>query len=476
VRSARHQLVQLGLLGTLVVVVAFIALLCFVPPISRDALIHHLAVPKLYLKAGGMIEIPAMDWSYYPMNLDVLYWLCLWLGSDILPKFVHFAFGLGTAWLIYRYLQNRLAVSWGLAGSLLFLTIPVVMKLSTTVYVDLGLAFFSLAATLSLFQCREARFHSWKCVGWAGVLCGLGMGVKYNGFLVCLLLALLLPVLVIGTGSKREQRVVKAARLGLLFVVAALFAYAPTGVRNTVWTGNPVYPLYNASVQSLRKAWLEPRSMPLKTDPAGSQETSAHLYPLQIRTLIHGESILEVALLPLRIFLQGKDGDLSLFDGRFSPLLLLFLPLVLGWRRLPPHWRSDVGSLLFVSWGYIIIALLWAQVRVRYLVPVAPHLVILAIYGIKRCVDGLGEMQQSILRMIGIACLALFIGYGLWMNMVYAAALYRYVKPWDFLAGRVDRGEYISRYSPEYAAFEYLNQTLDDNALLYFIFMGRRGY
>ena len=28
------------------------------PPISRDALIHHLAIPKLWLKHGGFYEIP----------------------------------------------------------------------------------------------------------------------------------------------------------------------------------------------------------------------------------------------------------------------------------------------------------------------------------------------------------------------------------------------------------------------------------
>ena len=60
----------LGLLGALIV---SIVILSCVPPVSKDALVHHLAVPKLYLKHGGIYEIPSMIFSYYPMNLDLLY-------------------------------------------------------------------------------------------------------------------------------------------------------------------------------------------------------------------------------------------------------------------------------------------------------------------------------------------------------------------------------------------------------------------
>ena len=36
-----------------------ILILSWVPPVSKDALSHHLAVPKLYLTHGGIYEIPA---------------------------------------------------------------------------------------------------------------------------------------------------------------------------------------------------------------------------------------------------------------------------------------------------------------------------------------------------------------------------------------------------------------------------------
>ena len=48
--------------------------------------------------------------------------------------------------------QGRVATSgiaWAALAGLLFLTLPLIMKLSVTVYVDLGLIFFTTAALFS---------------------------------------------------------------------------------------------------------------------------------------------------------------------------------------------------------------------------------------------------------------------------------------------------------------------------------------
>ena len=65
--------------GGLLVWIAVIVCLSSVPPVGRDALTHHLRVPKLYLDNGGMVELPSISFSYYPMNLDLLYLLPLHL-------------------------------------------------------------------------------------------------------------------------------------------------------------------------------------------------------------------------------------------------------------------------------------------------------------------------------------------------------------------------------------------------------------
>lgn len=147
------------LLGCItIVLVVSIVLLASVPPVSRDALTHHLVVPKLYLQQGKMVELPAIPFSYYPMNLDLLYILPLYFGNDIVPKFIHFLFALMTAGLLFGFLKKRLGTLYALFGCLMFLSTPVIVKLSITVYVDLGLVFFSTAALIYLIKWSEAGF------------------------------------------------------------------------------------------------------------------------------------------------------------------------------------------------------------------------------------------------------------------------------------------------------------------------------
>ncbi len=90
-----------------VLVIGYILLLAAVPPVDRDALTHHLFVPKLYLAFGGVYELAHIPFSYYPMNLDLLYLIPLAFGNDIAPKFIHFAFALVTGFMIFRFLRRR---------------------------------------------------------------------------------------------------------------------------------------------------------------------------------------------------------------------------------------------------------------------------------------------------------------------------------------------------------------------------------
>ena len=112
--------------------VLLILTMAAVPPVSRDALTHHLAVPKLWIAHGGMVDMPDLVFSYYPMNLDLLYVIPMLLGNDILPKYLHFLFALATAWMIYDFLRHRSTLLLGLLGALLFLSIPVIVRRNRT--------------------------------------------------------------------------------------------------------------------------------------------------------------------------------------------------------------------------------------------------------------------------------------------------------------------------------------------------------
>ena len=107
------------LFSVLILLLIFcVGFLAAVPPTSRDALTHHLAIPKIYIQQGGMIELPHIPHSYYPMNLDLLYLIPLYFGNDILPKYIHFVFALFTAGLLFWYLHRRLNILYALFAAL----------------------------------------------------------------------------------------------------------------------------------------------------------------------------------------------------------------------------------------------------------------------------------------------------------------------------------------------------------------------
>ena len=91
----------------------------------------------------------------------MLYLGPLLIGQDQLAKVIHFFFALGTAYLVYGYLKKRLSIEYGYVGVLFFLGTPIIVKLSTTVYVDLGLVFFSTASLLLIFRWLDDQRVRW---------------------------------------------------------------------------------------------------------------------------------------------------------------------------------------------------------------------------------------------------------------------------------------------------------------------------
>ncbi|MGD9097074.1 MAG: phospholipid carrier-dependent glycosyltransferase, partial [Desulfobacterales bacterium] len=362
---------------------------------SRDALTHHLAVPKIWLAQGLFTELPAIPFSYYPMNLDLLYLIPLYFGNDIAPKYIHFAFALLTAGLIYFHLKRRLNPLYGLLGALFFLSIPVIVKLSITVYVDLGLIFFSTAALLNLiywFENRQQRRHLVLSAVW----CGLALGTKYNGLIVLFLLTAFVPILYLrrpdsGAARKSGRSQLAALASGTLFVVVALMVFSPWMVKNIQMTGNPVYPLYNSFFKHKGGAQKVARD---GKEAVVSNTKKAAKKPgwknFAVRKLVYGESLWQIGLIPLRVFFEGRDDEPKYFDGQLNPFLLI-LPLMLFLPGVRPGTirMGECRILALFAVGYMLFVFFRVDMRIRWIGPIIPPLVILSIYGLER-IQGLG--------------------------------------------------------------------------------------
>jgi len=449
---------KISLLSCGLLAIASSVILCLVPPVSKDALIHHLAVPKLYLEHGGIYEIPFMPFSYFPMNLDLLYTLPLYFGNDIAPKLIHMGFGVFTSALIYSYLKQRIGTEYALLGALFFFSLPIIVKLSITVYVDLGLVFFSTGALLLVLKWVNSDFKI-RYLIYSAVVCGLAMGTKYNGLITFFLLTLLVVFLHARYRRGRSYGVLEACKYGSFFSLISIVLFSPWMIRDYIWTGNPIYPLYNH--------WFNPD---VHTGPS----------PIGIfayRAMVYHEKWWETLLLPIRVFFQGKDGSPQFFDGKLNPFLLFFP--ILSFIRMqddPEEIRIENKILLAFSVLYFSFAFFSSSLRIRYIAPIIPPLVILSVFGIKKVIVFARGIRSPVKRnivyliFIGVVCTA--IGINAW----YIVGQFRYVRPFDYLTKKVSREAYIERYRPEYPVIRFINRNLPSSAKILFVFMGNRGY
>jgi hypothetical protein len=446
------------LVGLVAVLIIATILLCCVPPVSKDALVHHLAVPKLYLKNGGIYEIPFMLFSYYPMNLDLLYLIPLYFRNDIAPKFIHFSFALLTAWLIFNYLRRRTNTTYAFLGVIFFLSIPIVAKLSITVYVDLGLIFFSTASLLLLLRWIEDGFRP-KFLVVSALFCGLAAGTKYNGLIALLLLSLFVPFVFSRYSEGAKPSFLSASGYGILFLSIALLLFSPWAIRNYLWTNNPIFPLYDQFFNAQNA--IKSQTVDLLT----------------LRSSVYHETWWQIALLPVRVFFQGQDGSPQFFDGKLNPFLLL-LPFLAFYhiREDPPILRNEKKIFLAFAGLFFATAFFTSDMRIRYISAIIPPLVILWVFGVRKMVSIISELRERHLRYVGLAALLLVVSFSLSLNAYYIFTQYKYVDPFGYLSSTLSRDEYIDKYRLEYPVIRYINATLDPNDRILFLFMGKRGY
>ena len=304
----------------------------------------------------------------------------------------------------------------------------------------------------------------------SGLFCGLALGTKYNGLLLLIVLPPLAVMNYIRSGPSSPGRQLRAVAFGLIFTLTALAVYSPWIIRNLRWTGNPIYPLYS-------ELFSPPTDAPQPKAP-GTEVAAAPRFRhsgwnhLTIRRAVYGESWWQIATIPVRIFFQGRDDDPRYFDGKLNPFLFL-LPFAAFYRfRRDAGWlRREKGVFLAFVVLFSAMALL-NMIRIRYIAPVIPPLVILSMFGLHRVVDGLGRRGSGMGRAAGI----IIVVAALMLNAVYLVRQFSVVRPLDYISGKVDRSAYISRHRPEYPAIRYANQYLPGKAKIMGIFMGNRRY
>jgi hypothetical protein len=430
--------------AAILVVLIVEVLLGSLPPTSRDELTHHLAIPKLYAKAGRIIEVPMAPYAYYPMLLDMLYTPWVYWGVDFVPKWIHALFGFLTGLALYAELSRRMNAVYGLLGFFFFISTPAVLRLSHWGYIDLGITFYSTASLFCLLRWRENR-SALRWLMLAGLSLGCALATKPNGLVAALVLILLLVSVQVKPPRETLRRL-----CGELFLVGgfALIPFLPWLAKNGWQTGNPFFPL-------LGSFFAGQTSTGVAAVGFGSVGIFAK------RELLYQENFWQIIGLPIRAFFSGQDDNPQFFDGVLTPVLIAFLPWAFKGK-----WLEEKKLLGGFALLYFLYALFLVDLRIRYILLIVPPLAALLVYGV----------FNVYLRIKHPAYLvAVLILFAAWHGMF----LWRYFEaaaPIPYLFGGESREAYLTRMLPEYAAFRYINGATAPTAKIYLLFMGRRAY
>jgi hypothetical protein len=413
-------------------------LLVLTPETGKDALIYHLAVPKLFLKHGGIYFIQGNIFSHYPLHSEMLLLVGLFLRGDVMAKCMHFVALLLVLLGMYQFSRRPfLENSFPLLSLAVFYTIPSVFITSAMAYNDLFVTFYSMGAVFAFFN----WFHRGE-TGWL-IMCGVFSGTAVASKYTCLVLPLLGCLGVLWSARRNNTSYRDTLLFLFLYLSTVLVVGSPFYLKNWIMTGNPVYPFFYDIFGG--RGW---------------DREQARFYDFFVQNLGMGRDFTDYILLPWNLSFRAEINS-PRFDGILGPIFLLTLPFALGMRH--------IGITMKIILAYCMITFLfWSSTaqQMRYLIPVFPFLailtgVILTYYRNKRFIFGM---------------LVLLISLSVTFNLYHISRDMLRIRPVGVVIGRESTEAFMHRMLPSYSIFQYANKNLPGDSKIFLIYMKNLTY
>jgi hypothetical protein len=259
-----------------------------------------------------------------------------------------------------------------------------------------------------------------------------------------------------------------------VFGVIAIVVYSPWMIRNSIWTGNPFYPLFYHIFDQKIDSYTSLRTIVYHESV---DYLSRGIGVLQSRAVLYNEPFWKVALVPVRIFFQGQDGSPQYFDGRLNPWLFI-LPFfaVMNLIKCDRRLKRDRFIFCIFSFLFVMIAFFSVRMRIRYIAPVLPFLTILSVYALHDLNHYVVNNHYRCLKKICRSAVGIILLVMLCYNGDYLAKQFQYVRPVEYVFGKISREDYITRYRPEYPLMKFSNSVLDSSDRILGLFIGKRIY
>jgi 4-amino-4-deoxy-L-arabinose transferase-like glycosyltransferase len=378
--------------------------------------------------------MPHLIYSSFPQNAEMLWTLSLLLTGDVTANVLGWMMSLLGAAAVYLFAKRYLGPSTAKWAAVFLTTMPAYMLLSSGGYIDVPLAVFSFVSFYAICLWMDSRQTSVLIL--AGALAGWAMGIKYTGAI---------PFGIGGLVILKEKG--RTWRDLLIYLGMGLVVFCPWLAKNLHYVGNPVFPfLYKWNLRNLN---------PWTADAAAGY----------FRGLVEYEPRSGSNLIKLLwdIGVHGMDfgGGMDVLGDLGWGLLVVFLPALL----LIKERASKIQLLFFYAVCFFVP---WGMSRpvLRFLLPLAPVLAVLAAYAYEHGVN----TQPPMIRVLGRSVLALLWISNLWLFFQVSDILSLFRVPMGFES----RTDYLLEKLDYYGAASFL-QSLPDNSLTYVV-GDQRGY
>lgn len=395
----RPWLILFGAVFTVFTVLYFFSAMA--PEFSPDGTSYHLSFVARYARAHGFVRIPTNLYAQLSQGIELLFLMAFSFGRHSAAALVHYAFLLALTFAVVNYGRRSGYPVAGLAGAILLYVSPVVGIDGTSAYIDVAVASI-LFTVFYLAQIWDSQRSAGLLVA-IGCVAGFGYAAKYTA-------GLAIPY-VLGFVLWRTRRLVPV----VIAAAASLIVVAPWIVKDILWAGNPVAPMFNS---------LFPNPYVHIAFERGWTTYLTH-YDLVSRWSI-----------PLEVAVRGEK-----LCGLVGPLFLL-LPICLFALRLREGRRMLAAAAIFTL-PYL------ANIGTRFLIPALPfYAFTLALV--------LTEMQLALAAIVALHAV---------LSWPSIASLYTAPHPW--MLGRIplkqalrieSEDSWLSRKQPDYRIGRLIEQ------------------
>ncbi|MCK5241049.1 phospholipid carrier-dependent glycosyltransferase [bacterium] len=436
------------LLFFLFITAALTALTVFTPSWDWDGVAYHLALPKIYLAAGGFVFRPDIYHNLLPQFTEMLYMLGLVFPYGSAAKLIHFSFGLLAAITVYALgRENKLKLA-ALVGAAIFYTQYLVHIESGTTFIELASAAYVGLSILAVQQALKTGSQKWYYA--AALFAGIVGATKWHGLII---LALIGAFLLLHAWTKKTLTFKQRLTTWLLILGFGGLPVIPYFARAWIMGGNPIWPLG------------QPLFGGNVLDPVVAKEMTNFVF--NFAGMMRGwQGFLR---LPIDLTLFGSAFGVGGHELRWpllGGLLLLVITLFYQLQNLLKQKEQLKPRPWLLGGGIFIFIVIWffTSPQVRYLLPLFPILS----WGAAHALSNLWKQEQRLAKGLAIIC-------GILLFLVHPPVHRNSLEQGKVILGLESADAFLAKYLEIYPAGKYLNEHVAKNERV-LLFKDNRGF